>query len=220
MKLSQLTKGAVAATLIASASLAHSAQITVDLEDLTNGGGFFGQVIFEDVGTDTVRVTADIADPINIGLSQGDILGLWTDVSDESILSEVFSFLNQDPLGIVTGSCFAVDGCDGPSGSGGAFDGFDIGVELGTQGAADGFIQTLGFDLMATGLSSALFDGQRVGLRVQSIEGDNSFGFNEGSSKLINDDPGPDVTLSEPGIIAMFLMALGGLGLSRQSRRA
>lgn len=167
-------------------------------------------------------MTADIADPINTGLNKGDILGLWADVSDESVLLETFSILNQNPTGIVTGSCFLANNCDGPNGAGGAFNDFDMGFELGTQGSADGFIETLSFDLMALGLSAALFDDQRFGLRVQSIEGDNSFGFSSGSSKLIGEGEttGPDVTLNEPNIIAFLFIAFCGLGLSRKSRCA
>lgn len=75
-----------AALMMAAAGIANAAVIA-ELEDVTNDGGFFAEVRFEDTATGVVRVTADIAPPINVGLTQGDILGLWLDISDESVLS-------------------------------------------------------------------------------------------------------------------------------------
>lgn len=73
--------------------LAHGAMITTNLEDVTNGGGFFGVVTFLDNGADTVTITADISPPINAGLTQGDILGLWFDFADFGSLSGTPTFV-------------------------------------------------------------------------------------------------------------------------------
>ena len=68
------------AALLAITGVAQA--VVINLEDATNGGGFFGTVTITNDGTDTVQVVADIRDPINPGLTQGDILGLWFDLAN------------------------------------------------------------------------------------------------------------------------------------------
>lgn len=194
--------------IFAITSLAHGALIT-NLEDATNGGGFFGVVTFEDNGLNTVKITADISDPINAGLTQGDILGLWFDFADVSVLTlplpiginpAPFGFSsNPDSVGTSLGGNVNING----SGE----DNWDLAVKVGENGSAGGFNQMVMFDLTILGLSASQFDGQRVGMRVQSIAGGS---FGEGSSKLLR--------VPEPGILALFGLGLLGLGLSQRKR--
>ena len=184
--------------------------VTAELEDVTNGGGFFAEVKFEDVGS-YVKVTADISDPINVGLTKGDILGVGMQLSNEALVGSLsFGSNIQNPAGIVTGSCQTINGCNlfnGGSGSPGT--GFDITVDLGVQGDAAGFIQTLMFDISGGGITASTFVDQLVGMRVQSIEG---VSFSAGSSKLVGDGPGePPNNMVEPTTLGMFLIGLVAL---------
>ena len=63
----------LAVSALAVTPFANSALITTQLENMTNGGGFFGELTFEDTALDTVKISADIAAPINAGLTKGDI---------------------------------------------------------------------------------------------------------------------------------------------------
>lgn len=79
-----------------------NAIVVVDLEDVTNGGGFFAKVTIEDI-TDGVKITGDIADPINVGPTKGDVLGLEFQISDESLLPlTIANNGNEYPSGIIT----------------------------------------------------------------------------------------------------------------------
>jgi hypothetical protein len=92
----------LAVSALAVTPFANSALITTQLENMTNGGGFFGELTFEDTALDTVKISADIAAPINAGLTKGDILGLWFDFADFSALSGAPTISGEDPSGIVT----------------------------------------------------------------------------------------------------------------------
>ena len=184
-----------AIALLAEAGIANGTPVTVtaDLEDVTNGGGFFAQVTFTDTGTNVVRVKADIAAPINKGLTQGDVLGLWIDIRDEDKLNGL-TFSNEDPTAIITASSIDANNVDGVGSNnvnlnGTHQGGFDIGLALGKNGGPD-FIQTVEFDMTSVGLEAMLFVDQRVGMRVQSISGDATFAFGTSSSKLIGSGSG------------------------------
>ena len=220
-----LKKLAAGLTVSVLSTAAFSAPIVADLEDATNGGGFFATVTIEDNGTDTVEITADIASPINAGLTQGDILGLWFDLSDFSKLSGLASVSN--PSVPISGNIVFGDNAvttkpfpDNNVSLQGTNSGpWDLAVQLGNNGSSLGFIQTVSFDLTILGLDQSQFFDQRVGMQGQSIAG--VAGFT--SSKLLGDgegggDPDPDPNpVPVPGTV--LLLGIGLLGL-RFMRRA
>ena len=182
-----LKKLALVIALFTFASVANSTIIT-SIEDATNGGGFFAEVTFANNGADTVRVTADISDPINLGISKGDILGLWFDLGAFNSLSgaptfggstEVLEFeYAEDSVGSSLGKNININGSSAKD--------WDLAVNVGKNGAKDGFNQTLSFDITIAGLDESLFFGSRVGMRVQSIKGSS---FRSDSSKLVGSTP-------------------------------
>ncbi|MBL4630011.1 MAG: hypothetical protein JKY14_02230 [Paraglaciecola sp.] len=196
----------IAAVLFASTV---NGTIITAIEDATNSGGFFAEVTFTNYGANTVRVTADISDPINLGLSKGDILGLWFDLSDFSLLSGSLGFggattvldseYGENSVGSSLGGNVNMNGS-------GAIN-WDLAVNVGTNGSQGGFIQTLSFDITALGLDETIFAGQRVGMRVQSIEGSN---FSAGSSKLLGTTV---IEVPEPTTLLLYVMALLGIAL-------
>ncbi|MFK7967153.1 MAG: PEP-CTERM sorting domain-containing protein [Burkholderiaceae bacterium] len=219
----------IAGAVLSVTSLAHADLITADLTDFTNGGGFFAQVELEDTAPNTVAIRIDIADPINAGLTQGDVLGLWLDVNDASflpILNGLFSspnfgnvFQNENPAGIVT-AALAVENSvnavgssnNSLSGGGGAGLDFDIGIALGAQGSQAGFNQTISFDLVFDGIDTSVFFNERVGMRVQSIT---SPTFTVGSSRLLGGFP-PPTSVSAPASLALLGVGLLALGLRKR----
>lgn len=211
------------ASIFAITSFAHGAAITTQLEDFTNGGGFFGEVTFEDNGTNTVTISANIAAPINAGLTQGDVLALWFDFANFGALTgSTATFGDENPSGIVNGYFFSENAVSSSPGGNVNLNGgspaqtnWDFAVLTGTKGSADGFIQTLSFDLTIVGLDQTQFSNQRVGMRVQSIEGGAFDGV--GSSKLVG--TGTSVTVPEPGTIALLGLGLFGLGVQRRKHQ-
>ena len=103
-------------------------------------------------------------------------------------------------------------------------DDWDLAVQVGKGGGSDGFSQSVSFDITITGLSETQFDNQRVAMRVQSIDGLES--FCSGSSKL----QGPVVgnsggngggnceNIPEPGSLALLGIGLLGFALVRRRR--
>jgi hypothetical protein len=224
--------GALAAVgALAFAAQANAALLTANLEDFTNGGGFFGKVTLEDTAPNTISITLDVADPINPGLTEADILGVWFDVDDESVLASLQTaytndtlFQNIVPAGTIQAALFSANGVNSVGGAnnnlnggGGAGEDFDIGIAVGTQGGPGGFNQTITFDMVLTGLDTSLFLDQRVGMRVQSIDVP---GFG-GSSKLLGDAGGNGTTpVPEPATLALLGAGVIGLGILRRRRQA
>lgn len=225
-------KVTLAAMAMSFAGLAQADLITANLSDFTNpaAGSFFAQVEIEDTAPNTVSISVDISDPINVGLSQGDVLGLWFDVNDASILpglSAAFSaagfggvFQNGNPMGIITAAeasennVGSLGGNVNLNGGAGAGLNFDIGIGLGANGGPAGFNQTISFDLVFAGIDTSVFLNERVGLRVQSI---NSPTFASGSSKLLGSTtPSPPVAVPAPAPLALIGIGLLGLGLRKK----
>ena len=207
-----LNKLTLGLSVIAFTSMA-SATVITSLEDATNGVGFFGKVTFTNATADTVSVTADISDPINAGITQGDILGLWFDLGDFASLigSPTFggvvikSEFGENSVGDTLDSNVQINGT-------GATD-WDLAVQVGENGGQDGFNQLLSFDITWEGLDEAQFTGQRVGMRVQSITGITGYDDDEGSSKLTTEVP-------EPASLALLGLGLAGLGVARRKTKA
>ncbi len=195
--------------MVASVS-SYAGLVVADLEDVTNPTSFFAKLIIEDIAGG-VKVTADISDPINTGLTNGDILGIGFHIADESLLGSlsVTNNGNEDPLGIITSTCFGANSCElFTGGSGQPGRNMDIVIGLGIVGAAAGFVQTVMLEMLSSSFlfSAMLFANEKVGMRVQSIQyGDTRM---DGSSKLIGDGPGEEVP--SPGSLA--LLAIGLLG--------
>ena len=97
--------------------------------------------------------------------------------------------------------------------NGAGADNWDLAVEVGENGSDGGFNQMVTFNLVMDGLDESQFIGQRVGMRVQSIEG-GSFD-NVGSSKLLNGGQVP-----EPATLGILGLSLLGLGVIRRKRRS
>ncbi len=221
MTFNKFTLGLV---FIAFTGMANSIVIT-SLEDATNGGGFFGEVTFTNSGFNTVTITADISSPLNTGITQGDILGLWFDFSDFNSLGNSLIFGGTTP---VLGSDFgensvgsSISGNNNVNINGAGATNWDLAVKVGENGSDGGFVQTLSFQVMLTGLDETQFIGQRVGMRVQSIAGATEFsqatGEDAGSSKLL----GTNTTeVPSPGALALLGLGLMGLGFVRRKTKA
>lgn len=204
------------------------ATVISHLEDVTEKGGFFAVVTVENVATNTVNITADIADPINPGLTQGDVLSVWFNLSDFTGLGSSASlgniFVNGNAIGggeFFSGSSLLF-GENGFSTrdlisennlNGTHTSGWDIVIETGQNGSDGGFIQTLSFDLTIQGIDESLFDEQLFGMRVMSIEGVEHF---IDSSKLLGD--GVSAPIPEPASLPLFGLALFGIGLLRRKQ--
>ena len=202
--------------------IAQGALINVILEDATNGGNFFADLTLEDTNTNTVKVSIDIADPVNSNLQQGDILALFFDIDDPSFSATTLTAANFDPSVIIGG--VTVFGASGGTTLGGNANvngtglRFDVGIETGQNGRNQGFNQLVMFDLMGTGLSTSTF-GQDFGLRVQSIDGTSN--FTSGSSMLTGNpsDPitPPPTPIPSPGTLALLGAGLIGVSFARRS---
>ncbi len=213
----------------------HATVISL-LEDATNGGNFFAQITVQDVTTNTVNITADISDPINLGLTNGDILSMGFNLSSLSGLGDTPSLSNivVNGTGMSSNEFFSgaslLLGQDATTTSsrgrkntnlnGTGTDSWDLFIETGQGGAQYDFIQSLSFDFTLAGLDENYFSNQQIAMRVQSIE-DTEL-FTGSSSKLLgvgSEEPLisfelTNVPIPEPAPIGLFGLALFILGLT------
>jgi len=143
------------------------------------------EVVLTQLADGSIRVDLEVLsgdDPDATG-EIGDIRGLFFNVEDESLLDDI-TVSGADVTGSEFDANSVIDLGNGTNMNGGQSDGYDGGVEIGTQGAADDDIQSTSFILShPDGLSLDDFEGQEFGLRLTSVgeEGDED---REGSLKL------------------------------------
>ena len=217
-------KTTVAAALLGVSSYASAAIVQFDLQDVTNSYGFNGTITVADNGLNNVTVTADISQA-NVSLTQGDILAFGMNILDDNLLpltsvlpvtgtgtdSAGNAFTIHTPQ-LNFSDCYGAGACDvftGGQGSPGK--NFDMAFQVGIQGSAQGFLQTITFGLTGAGLDALDFLGEAGSMRVQSI---NTATLDDASSKLV----GPSGNVPEPSILALMGLGLIGLGFARRQR--
>ena len=214
----RVIKGWSACGVMAMASVASAASVTVDNFTSIGSEPFKAKVTIEDVVGGDVKFTVEVVvdNPLTDNLA--DLRALFIDINDESLLSGL-SVTGSD----VTDFDFdanSVDNLGGgavisPAGP------YDIGVEIGTSGITPDDIQMTMFVFSHSTMDLSIdnFLGQSMGIRGMStgLEG----GSRSGSSKLTNEVPDtPDIiVVPVPGAAWMGLGLLGAMTGVKTLRR-
>ncbi|MEQ8973719.1 MAG: PEP-CTERM sorting domain-containing protein [Coleofasciculus sp. C1-SOL-03] len=216
MKFSSLVPSVLAATgaavAMSSFNPADAAFVTFSATPFT-GNDAEVDFLLEEVGND-VKFTVTVDSNVNGG---GDLRGVWFDIANDSLLD-----LDIDKMGSNipeiqqnAGSVSDLGGDANLNGGGPNNPGnFDIGVEIGTQGASPDFIPSTMFTVKNIGLDQFL--GQKFAARVTSVGSDG-----EGSSKLSAVAPTEAEPVPEPLTIlgSATALGIGGLLKRQQSKK-
>ncbi len=174
-----LAQGGLAATLnFDTPIVGNPVPVTVSIDDLSAGNG--------------------VAVHVSIPSGQGDLLGVFGNLSDESLAAQLS--LN-DTSGLITQWQFAANGVDRVGGGNNTLPvgAWDWGVRILETGIAGGPVTSASFELLAPGLTTAQIlqaanQGFVLGVRLQSANSA-KIGLPEGQTPTI--DP-PTISIATP----------------------
>lgn len=205
LRIRALAASAAMCALLGLADGARASSFSADMFEYT-GTDMIGRATFEQVG-DSIQVTlTTVQEPGHN--NTGDWGGFWFNVSDDALLSGL-SVVGTDVTAYdFTGSVGWVGSANNNLNGGGSPGLMDAGIAFGQPGSAGGLLETAVMTLShPDGLTLAMFDGQTIAGRLQSV-GPAPCGGG-GSSKITG-----TASVPEPASLALF-----GLGMACLARR-
>jgi PEP-CTERM motif-containing protein len=184
--------------MLVGVSTASASPIMGDMEEFT-GSDMVGRAVFEQVGSDVKVTLTTVQEPGHV--NTGDWGGFWFNISDDSLLAGL-SVVGADITAFdFSGSVGSVGSANNNLNGGGSPGAMDAGIAFGNPGGAGGLLETTMFTLShPDGLTLALFDGQTIAGRLQTVGPAPNGGG--GSSKIVG-----MVDVPEPASLAMMGLA-------------